>query len=117
VERKHLAGTAVEQVEESVPGDAGVMSRRVFEENTQGLTDETPAPSFNRFLDLPPEIRVMIYEYLLVVGKVFPTQTRTVIADTQTSSIPSLALIIWRLAPGSRRGRESLLFRELVCDS
>jgi hypothetical protein len=42
---------------------------------------EEPEPYF-RFLDLPLELRTMVYEYVLVVGKVFYTPTER---DLQTS--------------------------------
>ncbi|KAI9871698.1 MAG: hypothetical protein M1830_002599, partial [Pleopsidium flavum] len=71
---ERLGSEGVLLVEDSEPRNVSVTAQRTLEENTgtQGLTHEKSASTFNRFLDLPPEIRFMIYEYLLVVGKVFP---------------------------------------------
>ncbi|KAI9719274.1 MAG: hypothetical protein M1812_003604 [Candelaria pacifica] len=45
---------------------------RLEEDLARVVGTPKPVQKFDRFMDLPREIRMMIYEYLLVKGKVFP---------------------------------------------
>ncbi|KAL8712058.1 MAG: hypothetical protein Q9225_007015 [Loekoesia sp. 1 TL-2023] len=71
----------------------GIVKRKIFATRKHGL--KTPVPF--RFMSLPPEIRIMIYEYcLVVVGEIVPYPTdaeRKDLAMCPRYEMPTLALL------------------------